>query len=60
MCCENAIAMARIRLKAKAKWRCGVSNLAIAKTSSLTAGPREELLRANLKGLPKGSFDEHC
>ena len=37
-------------VKLTAEVRGGVSNLAIAKTSNLTAGPREELLRANLKG----------
>ncbi len=37
-------------VKLTLKGRGGVSNLAIAKTSSLTAGPGEELLRANLKG----------
>ena len=47
-------------VKLSVKGRGGVSNLAIARTSSLTAGPSEDLLRANLKGLPKGSFDEHC
>ena len=39
---------------AKAKWRCGVSDLMIAGTSNLTDGPHEGLLRVKFANAAYG------
>ena len=53
---ENASATARIGVKLAGKWHCGVSELTIVKTSSLTPANHCCELRAQLTGTGYGQL----